>query len=312
MRPAGGGVAGSGGGFLLLPDDGWTDSIHLHWDLSHFPPQSLGVISAGRGDVTLAGKPSLLIEQWMLAGPAQVFHEPGPVDFTGYVLGVPFDGAKEIAWAARAYSFLGDTFRYLQPLPPYPVFVRVLDATPKDTGTALGLGLGFMMHIDNAPKLVHPPSRIHNIMFHEMTHQWVGQNAKEESWFAEGMTVYYSLVLPLRGNLESDDDLVEALNDWAVKYYTNPARNWTEEKIRAAGFGNEQVRLAPYERGCFYFAVLDAQIRAKSHGRRRLKDACTRCSSLARTARQSHKLFGNQCCVAKSASRRFPSFGRSS
>lgn len=66
---------------------------------------------------------------------------------------------------------------------------------------------------------------------------------------------------------------MEALNDWAVKYYTNPARNWTEEKIRAAGFGNEQVRLAPYERGCFYFAVLDAQIRAKSHGRRRLEDA---------------------------------------
>lgn len=40
MRPAGGGVAGSGGGFLLLPDDGWTDTVHLHWDLAHFLSQS--------------------------------------------------------------------------------------------------------------------------------------------------------------------------------------------------------------------------------------------------------------------------------
>lgn len=273
MRPAGGGVAGSGAGFLLLPDDAWTNAINLHWDLSHFGTAAIGAISAGEGDVHLSGKPSILKEQWMLAGPAQVFHEPGKIAFTGYVLGAPFDGALEIAWASKAYDYLNETFRYIQPPPPYPVFVRILNVPPYETGTTMGRGSGFLMHIDNSPTAVHKPNAIHIIMFHEMTHQWVGHNADDDSWFAEGMTSYFTLVLPLRGGLKSPSDFLTELNSMWDQYDNNPAKLWTESQIRAAGFGQEDIRILPYMRGAFYFAEVDAAIRKKSHGKRDLIQA---------------------------------------
>ena len=274
MRAAAGGVAGSGGGFLLLPDDGWTDSTALHWDLSQFSSNAVGVVSSGEGDVNIPGKPSRIRDEWMLAGPAKVYRVAGKTPFNGYVLGEPFDVAAEIPWAASAYALLTDSFRYIQPAPPYPVFVRVMPAPPYESGTTMEWrGAGFLMHIDNAPTARHLPNAVHRVMFHEMTHQWVGHNADDQSWFSEGLTTYFSLVLPLRGGLETPAEFLNELNESWKKYADNPSKLWTSDQISKAGFENEEARFLPYVRGAFYFARLDEAIRTKSRGKRDLLQA---------------------------------------
>jgi predicted metalloprotease with PDZ domain len=109
--------------------------------------------------------------------------------------------------------------------------------------------------------------------FHEMTHQWVGDIEAAEgvkAWFVEGLTVYYTTVLPLRGGLIPIDEYAERVNRQAREYYESPARNWSAAKIAEIGFGDERTRHTPYMRGALYFADLDRQIRQRSHGRRDL------------------------------------------
>ncbi len=60
----------------------------LHWDLSDLAEGSVGVLSAGKGDLTLTGPPTIFDEQWFLAGPA-VRVEDAKTHFSAYGLGTP-------------------------------------------------------------------------------------------------------------------------------------------------------------------------------------------------------------------------------
>lgn len=116
---------------------------------------------------------------------------------------------------------------------------------------------------------------MHETLFHEMTHQWVGfieGDPGATAWFQEGLTVYFTTILPLKGQLETVDIYAKVINKQAAAYYTSPAKNWSAEKIASVGFGDENIRHTPYMRGALYFAGLDSEIRAKSHGNRGLKD----------------------------------------
>jgi predicted metalloprotease with PDZ domain len=111
--------------------------------------------------------------------------------------------------------------------------------------------------------------------FHEMIHQWVGQIEGPPgvtSWFSEGLTSYYTLALPLRGGYVSLAEYQDGINRLAERYYTSPALNMTMHEIAEVGFGNEDIRSTPYQRGALYFADLDARIRRKSEGTRTLDD----------------------------------------
>jgi hypothetical protein len=269
IRPAGGGVAGAGGGFLLLPENVGTNSSHLHWNLSGLAEGSIGVISSGEGDVDIPGPPSNLNEQWMLAGPAGSYRAQAGSPFFGYWLGKPpFDAAEEMAWSARAYAYLAISFRYLDPPPPYRVFIKTMDSAPYGGGSAMPWpGGGFLLGIGTAYRHGQNLTEIRETFFHEMTHQWTGHMQEEGSWFTEGLTVYYSTILPLRGDLETVDQYGKTINDLALRYYESPSRNWTEEKISQSGFSNEDARQTPYRRGALYFADLDFKLRASSSGK---------------------------------------------
>jgi predicted metalloprotease with PDZ domain len=111
---------------------------------------------------------------------------------------------------------------------------------------------------------------------HEMTHQWVGGIAEPDginSWFSEGLTTYFSALVPKRGGFETVDDFAREINNMTRGYYAYPARTWSAAKIAEAGFGDENIRHIPYSRSALYFADIDARIRAKSGGKRRLEDA---------------------------------------
>lgn len=270
LKAAGGGVSGAGQAFLLLPENAGTTTSKLHWDLSDLAEGSIGVLSAGKGDLTLTGPPTIFDDQWFLAGPA-VLIEDTKTHFSAYGLGTPaFDMKTMLEWGDSAYAFLTKTFGYLDPAPPYVMDVRALPFPAYSTGTAV-VG-GSLIHTGSAFIGDQNIATVENILFHEMTHQWVGEVKGEHSWFSEGLTVYSSTVLPYRGGLSTLDEYVAEINRNAREYYSNKARNWSQARIEKLGMDDEQARRVPYDRGNLYYADLDAQIRAKSHGKRGLYD----------------------------------------
>jgi hypothetical protein len=270
LKATGGGVSGAGLGFLLLPENGGTTGSKIHWDLSGLAEGSVGVITGGVGDITLVGAPTRFDEQWFLAGPATRV-EDAATHFSAYGLGnPPFDMKDMLQWADNAYGYLTRTFRYLDPAPQYIMDLRALPFKAYATGTAFAGGS--LIHTGSAFPDNQNIATVHNILFHEMTHQWVGQVEGEHSWFSEGLTVYSSTVLPYRGGLATLEEYTAEINRNAQEYYSNKARNWSQERIEKLGMDDEQARRVPYDRGNFYFADLDAQIRVKSHGKRGLYD----------------------------------------
>jgi hypothetical protein len=272
MKAAGQGVAGSGSGFLLLPENTRSTATRVRWDLSDLPAGSVGVITAGNGDAVVNGAPAALNDQWMLAGPAQTLAWSRTPAFHAYLIGrPPFDAAATLEWADRAYGYLADSLRYLG-TPEYKLLLRALEVASFSTGTASTGGGGSLITLGNSLDKQDLDS-VRNTIFHEMTHQWVGGFDGGGVWFSEGLTTYFSAVLPCEAGLATPAFCAAGVNDFAGYYYdAGEARNWSLAKIDAT-VGREDVRRVPYGRGMLYFAQLNAQLLKKSHGERNLQAA---------------------------------------
>jgi carboxypeptidase C (cathepsin A) len=267
IRPSAGGVSGSGGGFLLLPEISGATRTRLTWDLAGLAAGSVASTTYGDGNIEIDGGPEKLTQAWMLAGPAQRYTPSAGSQFHAFWLGdPPFDAKEEMHWAAKAYDYMARFYDYMQP-PAYRVYMRVLDTPPFGGGTALGNS--FMLSMGKESARGSPRTTF----FHEMSHQWVGGiegPADQIAWYQEGLNVFYTTLLPLRGGLMSFEAYQSAINNTATEYYTSPARNWSQAQIGKVGFGDERVRHTPYNRGALYWAQLDWQIRRKSNGKRNL------------------------------------------
>ncbi|MBP6878440.1 MAG: hypothetical protein KBC34_10480 [Phenylobacterium sp.] len=276
IRPSGGGVSGAGAGFLVLPEQVGEAQLKLRWDLSGLARGSRAVASFGDGDVVLTGSPEKLRQAWYMAGPMGRYPKRGDIDgFSGTWLGqAPFDPAAELAWSGKLYQQLDKDFGYLKPAPRYRVFMRFLDTPPVGGGTALANS--FMLSRGSAPR--DPGAQGPRTTFaHEMIHQWVGGIESPgavgiSSWFSEGLTTHYTALAPLRAGFSTVEQYGQQIDAMARGYWGSEARDWSAEKIAKAGFGSESIRHVPYNRGALYFADLDAKIRAKSGGKRRLDD----------------------------------------
>lgn len=214
------------------------------------------------------------MQGWYLAGRAGRFPATGDRNgFSATWLGIPpYDPAAEMAWAGDAYTWLGKFFGYLAPPPRYRVFIRAVPP-PNAGGTALGPS--FMTAPRPASDRGAAPVSPRSVFLHEMIHMWVGgidAPAGVSSWFSEGLTTYYTRLLALRAGYTSVDEYARDVNDAMSDYYGSSALNMTAEQITAIGFTNNQIREMPYVRGAYYFADLDARIRARSGGRRKLDD----------------------------------------
>jgi hypothetical protein len=273
IRAVGGGVAGSGSTLLLVPDRVSITTTSVRWDLSAMPKGTTAAMSHGDGNFTIGGPPAQLTQSWFMAGPLGRYPAKGQANgFSGYWLGTPtFDAPRELAWTARAHSYLVNHFPHLRPAKPYRVFLQFRQEPPFGGGTALYQS--FMLsrgplragEARVAPRLT---------LFHEMIHMWVGGIEAPigvQSWFSEGLTTYYQYVLPFRGGFLTPDEYEHGINELAENYYTNKARNMSAQAITKVGFGDEQIRHLPYQRSALYFADLDSRIRAKSGGARNLE-----------------------------------------
>ena len=270
IRPSDGGVSGAGSGFLVLPENVASTTSVVRWDLDDLANGSRAVTSFGEGDFELPGAPEELMQGWYMAGPIETYPDSGDDEgFSASWLGkYPFDAKTEMERAGQVYTWLGDFFGHLKPPPRYRVFMRVIDdPSGRTSGTALTnsfmLSRGPITAADEAGEAPR------STFFHEMIHLWVGGIEGPQgvtSWFGEGLTSYYTDLLPMLGGFETVAEYGEGVNENAKTYYTNEARNWTAEQIAEVGFGNELARRTPYQRGALYFADLDARIRVATHG----------------------------------------------
>jgi hypothetical protein len=274
IRSVAGGVAGAGSGFLAFPEMGPAE-LTVAWDVSDLAPGSTGIASWGEGQTRLHAPPRELTQGWIIAGPVSRYPAAGGKanGFSAAWLGQPpFDAQVEMAWAAKLYAYLGKSFAYLQPPPPYRVFMRFI---PNGPGGGTALPRSFMLAA--AAGTPRPGATApHGTLAHEMIHQWSGGIAEPDgvnSWFSEGLTTYYAALLPKRGGFATLDDFAREINNIAHGYYAYPARTWTAAKIAEAGFGDEAIRHIPYSRSALYFADIDSKIRAKNGGKRQLMDA---------------------------------------
>ena len=276
IRPSKGGVSGAGSGFIVIPENAISTLSRVRWDLGEFPVFSTGISSWGTGEFELAGAPAGLYQGWYMAGPLGRYPATGDLDgFSSAWLGdFPFDAKTSMERVGEAYAWLGNYFGYLSPPPRYRVFMRMIQSKQtRFSGTALS-GSFMLSGGPNSGEETNnePPD---GTFFHEMIHMWVGGVEAPmgiNSWFSEGLTSYYTLVLPLRGGFETVDQYADSLERLTEKYYTSPALNMSAEEIAGVGFGDEDIRSTPYSRGTLYFADLDARIRKASGGERNLDD----------------------------------------
>lgn len=280
IKPSKGGVSGAGSGFLVIPGNTDAEVSRLRWDLGEFSGEAHGITSFGEGDIEHDSPPSQLWPAWYMAGPVGRYPDEGDADgFSAAWLGdFPFDPREEMQFVASGYAWLGDFFAYLDPPPRYRVFMRIVPyPVPRFSGTALG----------NSFMLSGPPNGLEGIdgegdgepprgtFFHEMIHMWVGQVQGPQgvtSWFSEGLTSYYTMVLQFRGGFETMADFEESVERLPERYYTSPGLGMSAEAIAEVGFTDNDIRETPYVRGNLYFADLNARIGANSEGERNLDD----------------------------------------
>ena len=276
IRPSKGGVSGAGSGFIVVPENTTSSLSRVRWNLEAFPAFSTGISSWGVGEFDLEGSPAELYQGWYMAGPLGRYPNTGDANgFSAAWLGdFPFEPMPAMERVAAAYAWLGDFFGYLSPPPRYRVFMRMIESKQtRFSGTALSGSFMLSGGPDSGEETNNEPPD--GTFFHEMIHMWVGGVEAPmgvNSWFSEGLTSYYTLVLPLRGGFESLDQYAAAIDRLTERYYSSPAINMSAEEIAGVGFGDEDIRSTPYSRGNMYFADLDARIRNTTNGERNLDD----------------------------------------
>jgi hypothetical protein len=271
-----GGVSGAGSGFLVLPEIRGTVKSTVRWDLTDVAPGSIGATTFGVGPFELRGPAAQARQGWIMAGPLGRYPAGDTSSaFSAFWLGEPaWDPHAEMKWASEMYAYLGKAYAYLNPLPPYRVFIRTGRLGATRGGGATALGNSFMVGaVARQPGAAPRGTASRGTLTHEMGHMFVGGIDAPQgvvSWFSEGLNVYYTRVLPLRGGFTTVEEYGKDINNAFQNYYTNSARNLSADSIVRIGFNDENIRHMPYTRGSLYFADLDAKIRAHSKGARNL------------------------------------------
>jgi predicted metalloprotease with PDZ domain len=107
---------------------------------------------------------------------------------------------------------------------------------------------------------------------YETVHNWprlgfsAGGPTPEEladGWFNEGIAEYYSLILPYRFGIFSEQDFIRRLNIRISGYYTNPDRAVTNKDVQDRFWKGGHVNRIPYQRGFMYFMKLAYQLKKR-------------------------------------------------
>ena len=259
------GFYGSGNTMLALPVEGWPREVAVNWNLAELEPGARGASSLGEGDVSATVTAQNLNNSFFFAGPLHSQPEDGSGPFAIYwITPAAFDLDGAASWTRQAYDYFNTFFGASDT--PFRIFMRT---TERFQG---GGGGGFNSFIFGTVEGEdRDPNEVRGLLAHEALHHFVGGygdggGAGGQQWYSEGVTNYYTVVLPYRAGLTSLQQYIEDFNGYAKSYYTNPQSNLSNAEVTRLFFSDSNAQVVPYNRGPLYVALTDAQIRAASGG----------------------------------------------
>ena len=113
------------------------------------------------------------------------------------------------------------------------------------------------------------------ILAHEMVHNWPQLNDNPygvTTWYSEGTAEYYSVLLPLRLGLMTDDEAILELQKRTDAYYSNPTRVLGDEEAAAICWKDRRAQRLVYGRGMIFVINIDIMIRKATNGAHSIDD----------------------------------------
>ncbi len=271
LRSDTGAFSGQGQTFLILPEADLPWRSFIRWDLAQMGSSAVGVSSFGQGDVSAGSTPGVdsLAASFFMAGDVHLYPQvPPPVGFFAAWYGKPpYDLRPIMVSEQRLYQFY-ERFFHRPSIAPYGVFMR-----ENLVNAGGGVSLGDTSFVSTfGPKTDLDQLKI--TLAHEMLHTFVGglEGGEDDSWYAEGLAVYYARLLALRAGQITPDQFLADLNSTAGRYYTDALIHTRNSEIAANFWADTRIRVLPYDRGSMYFAVVDQEVRAASGGKQTLDD----------------------------------------
>ncbi len=273
LRTETGAFSGAGLAFLLLPETETPHRLSLRWDLSALPAGARGVSSLGVGNVELEtpAPPARLARAFYMAGRVglQPENATGHGFFGAWMGEPPFDARELLAWTERLYAHYDSFFGDAATVPRYGVFLRRNLVNP---GGGVGLQDSFVGTFDTGLDVEDFRLTLAHEMFHTRSPYIVNPPGLASQWFAEGLAVFYQRVLPRRFGMIDAQRFLDDVNYHAGRYFTNALGDAPYAQVPLRFWEDTRIRTIPYDRGSFYFVVLDQALRRHSSGRRSLDD----------------------------------------
>jgi hypothetical protein len=279
LREESGGLDGAGFTFIAPPVRKGTYAIHLHWDLTGMPQGSRAIWSFGEGDVDVVKPAEELATSFYYAGSVKSYPADPSARFHMYWLSQPpFDAVSAARMINRLFDYTSNFFHDRRE--PYRVFIR---RNPYAAGGGTALTRSFLFAYGAGKKTTK--EELEGLIAHEMVHNWPtmeGDHA-DTSWYTEGTAEYYSILLSYRAGLGTTGELLKRINERADGYYQNPLQSLPLREAEKIYWSDARAGHVPYGRGWIYLASVDAEIRARTGGKRTLDDVVL--ALVARTQR---------------------------
>lgn len=246
-------------GISILMDIENAGACELLWDLSAMPEGSRGICTFGENEIKTDTLEQLRLCYFAM-GQLNAIEEG---DFGFYWMSQPPFDVKEVAeYTRKLFGHMQKFFRDTEKI--YRIFVRK-DPFLTSGGTALYRSYMFGWNTTQPCSLEDKKS----ILAHEMVHNWPDLNDNPygtTTWYAEGTAEYYSVLLPLRLGLITDEDAIKELQKRTDKYYANPTRELSDEEAAAICWKDRRAQRLVYGRGMIFFINTDIQIRKATNG----------------------------------------------
>ena len=282
LRRDQGGVVGMGEGFIPRPavDEEWD--VTVRWEgVESWPEGIRAVCSLGEGqEVRVQGRPGRVLarsyfavgrlERWPPWADGDDGGDDGVGRFAMYWTGkLPWSvqelGERVERLTKAVGGFFGDRMDG-----GFRVFLR-----------KAGMGYGgaggyrsFMMEYTDLAAEELDAEGLENLIAHETVHEYALMNPArmEDTWYREGVAVYYAVVAPFLAGVVDKGYLVRWLNNNAQAYYTGGTTDLSWSKVLESYWTSTQLVRTSYFRGFVYLVQVQGLIAEATNGTKGLDD----------------------------------------